>query len=430
MSNQAMSVSDDLMVGAGELYFHRSDDTYGFHHLGNVEEFTITNDVTTVEKNSSMNKKRELMASVTTAIEPSATITMNEYNPYNMALGLYGTENVHTQTAKQVVNELHTIVSVPGVINLEDADGNRYYDVSNVAMGLGTVTPASTAWAKNVTTGEGVGTLTGNTGTISSGTMTDDTFTDTDGTKIEINPGTYTGSDGDDIYVIVTEPNTTPGQIAGVKVKVQLGAAGTPEELVYTGTSSAASASGDSETMFTSEGIGVTVTVDPTNLITVAPSVTTIPFMNWAHATYTPAVSALKEGVDYIVDPQRLRGGVITIPATSTLTEGQEVRISYNVPEAKFPTVSGASAGDIAGELLFLGDPNIGGNYVIEAWKVKVTPDGDFTGLISDDFGSFSLTVKFLADYEHHPKYPFYKATMIGKGSGTSANGSKYDPRY
>lgn len=408
------------MVGAGELYFKRSDDQHGFHHLGNVEEFTITNDVTTVEKNSSMNKKRELMASVTTAIEPSANITMNEYNPYNMALGLYGTENVHTQTAKVVTDEPHTLISVPGVINLEDPDGNRYFDVSNVVVSLGAATPASTTWSQ-------IGVITGNvTGaTISSGTNTDDTLTDGDGTQIVVGVGGYAGTNAMPIFVVVTQTNTVVGQTGGIEIKVQEDYTGTPTTITFVGTT-------NTETQLTPLGIPITVTVDATNPVTPASTADALNsnFMNWGKFEFTPAVTALVEGVDYVLDPQRLRGGVITIPAISTLEEGQEVFVSYEVPESTFPTVSGADAGDIAGELLFLGDPNIGGNYVIEAWKVKVTPDGDFTGLISDDFGSFSLTVKFLADYEHHPKYPFYKATMIGKASGTSANAGKYDPMY
>jgi hypothetical protein len=254
---------------------------------------------------------------------------------------------------------------------------------------------------------------------------TGDTITDDDGTKIIVSAGSYTGTDPESVYVMVTQGNGMAGQTNGLKVKVQVGVGGTPEELTFVGSTA-------TETQLTTSpaGLSITVTVDSTNLVTPNPAPTTTPFMNWGRFAYTPAVTTLTEGVDYIIDDQRLRGGVITIPATSTLKEGDTVYISANVPEASYPTVSGANAGDIAGELLFLGDPNIGGNYVIEAWKVKVTPDGDFTGLISDDFGSFSLTVKFLADYEHHPKYPFYKATMIGKGSGTSANGSKYDPRY
>ena len=77
MSNQAQSLASDLMVGAGEVWFNRksaSKDSNGFHHLGNVDEFNITVDVTTVEKNSSMNKKRTLMATVTTAVKPSASL--------------------------------------------------------------------------------------------------------------------------------------------------------------------------------------------------------------------------------------------------------------------------------------------------------------------------------------------------------------------
>ena len=421
MSNQAMSVSDDLMVGAGELYFKRSDDPNGFHHLGNVEEFTITNDVTTVEKNSSMNKKRELMASVTTAIEPSASITMNEYNPYNMALGLYGTENVHTQTAKVISSEPYTVESVPGIITLVDADGARYFNVSNVVVGPPSASPASTAWNQ-------IGGITGatTTATISTTTDTDDTITDDDGTKIIVAPGTYTGTDPESVYVMVTKANSVAGAVAGVKVKVQVGALGTPEELTFDDINSAT----QTKTTTSPAGLSITVTVDSTNLVTPNPAPTTTGYMNWGRFAYTPAVSTLTEGVDYVIDDQRLRGGVITIPATSTLSEGDTVYISANVPEASYPTVSGANAGDIAGELLFLGDPNIGGNYVIEAWKVKVTPDGDFTGLISDDFGSFQLNIKFLADYEHHPKYPFYKATMIGKGSGTATSAGKYDPKY
>ena len=44
MANQAFSQAEDLMVGAGELYFQRDDDPNGLHHLGNVGEFNITND--------------------------------------------------------------------------------------------------------------------------------------------------------------------------------------------------------------------------------------------------------------------------------------------------------------------------------------------------------------------------------------------------
>lgn len=421
MSNQAVSVAEDLMVGAGELYFFRNGDPHGFHHLGNVEEFTITNDVTTVEKNSSMNKRRELMASVSTAISSSASITMNEYNPYNMALGLYGTENVHTQAATQLVNASYVIESVPGILTLEDADGNRYFNVSNVSLSTGTTTPAGVSWSN-------IGAITGNvTGaSISSGTNSNDTITDGDGTKIVVGVGSDTSTSSENIYVVVTSGNLVAGSTNGITLKVQEGIVGSSiQVLSYTGGAA-------TETQSTLTGRQITITVDSTNLVTPASSTDSVNsnFMNWGTFVYTPRIPGLVEGVDYILDSQRLRGGVITIPLKSKLSAGQTVYVSADIPEATYPTVSGANAGEIEGRLLFLGDPDIGGNYIIEGWKVKVTPDGDFTGLISDDFGSYQLTVRFLADYENHPNCPFYRATMVSKSSGTSASESEYNPRY
>ena len=143
MANQAFSESPDLMVGAGELYFKRKDDPNGFHHLGNAESFNITTDVTTVEKNSSMNKRRELMASVVTAVAPSASITLNEYNPYNLALGLFGEEHLHTQEELTLTDESYAVDSVPGIIEVKDADGNRVYKLHDVSLKLATAKPAS-----------------------------------------------------------------------------------------------------------------------------------------------------------------------------------------------------------------------------------------------------------------------------------------------
>lgn len=420
MSNQANSVAEDLMVGAGELYFKRDGDDNGWHHLGNVEEFNITNDVTTVEKNSSMNNRRELMMSVSTAIQATGSITMNEYNPYNMALGLYGIENVHVQNAVSLADVSYTIPSVPGVLTLEDPDGNRYFDVSNVSISTGSATPASTSWTD-------VGVITGNvTGAaISSGTGTNDVITDGDGTVITIAPGTATATSGFNVYAVISTANLVAGVTNGLEIKVKEDVVGSVQVLTFTGSTT-------TETKTTSGGFSITVTVPTTASVTPASTAdsSSANFMNWGVFAYTPAVSSLTEGVDYIIDAQRLRGGVITIPATSSLADGDTVYVSATVPETSFPTVSGANAGEISGQLLFLGDPDVGGNYVIEGWKVKVNPDGDFTGLIGDDFGSFSLSVKFLADYEHHPLAPFYRATMIGKATGASSTAGLYDPKY
>ena len=110
MANSTFSNAEDLSLGTGELYFKRKSSTPAndrFHHMGNCEKCDVKTDITKVEKFSSMNQAREQMASVVTAVKPSIAITMNEYDPYNLALGLYGTEGTITQASKTVVDEVH-----------------------------------------------------------------------------------------------------------------------------------------------------------------------------------------------------------------------------------------------------------------------------------------------------------------------------------
>ena len=533
MANQAQSIAEDLMVGAGALYFERDDDPHGLHHLGNCDEFNITTDVTTVEKNSSMNKRRELMASVTTAVKPTATVTLTEYNPYNMALGLYGTENVHKQVGAALNQVAYTVVSVPGVIELKDNDGEPYYDVSDVVIGLSNTQPASFKW-KNVgvdysvdstntiitdnhevevpakvavvdssvgtaytidglvitdtdsTQGGGtitfgiadsglaVTTVTDATVEVTTGTTalgdtaglvievkenygatqtftatggsTSETFTTTNGLTIKVDVpsgtglivnapvtvtetprgtgsaggtltlglGTFSG-ENDSVYVTVVSGTNDKGDLDGLVLNVLEGALG--------GTQSFTATAGMKSQTFTLLS-GATIKAEVTD----DTQIVTNPVM--IEAEEIGAVSQYKAGKDYILDEQMLRAGLIQIPAGSRITEGERVLVSATVPNADFVTVSGSSAGEISGRLLFVGDPNIGGRYNIEAYRCKVRPDGDFTGLISSDFGSFNLTIDFLADYENHPDAHYYRATLIGKADGSTKNSGVYNPNY
>lgn len=404
MSNQAQSIAQDLMVGAGVLYFRRDDDTHGLHHLGNVDEFNITTDVTTVEKNSSMNKRRELMASVVTAVSPTATLTMTEYNPYNMALGLFGTEGVYNQVATTLSSQPFTVQSVPGVIELKDANGNRYMDVSNVTVTTGTATPASVKYS-----------LATSDMTISTTLVTDDTLTDTLGGKIQVKLGTWAGvADANGYLKVVTAP-TASGDLNGLVLEYVEGL--TPE------TFSVTVASTTTSTFTTTTGLQFEVSVGSSDSFTANTAVNRLDLT-------AASTGALVAGKDYIIDTQDIRAGIIKIPNTSSIVQGDLVYVNASVPEGAFVTVNGSNAGEISGELLFIGDPNIGGRYNIEAWKVKVQPEGDFTGLIGTDFGSFTLQIRFFADYENHPTCPYYRATMIGRADGRDSVNGIYNPEY
>jgi hypothetical protein len=395
MANQAFSEAEDLMVGAGELYFKRKDDVHGLHHLGNVEEFNITTDVTTVEKNSSMNRKRELMASVVTAVSPTGSMTMTEYNPYNMALGLFGAENVHKQASTALVNESFTVPSVPGIIELKDADGNRYYNAQNIVASLSAVIPSSignTPVMPNVATGSVV-----NVVGLPAASMTSNT----------------------DLYVAFTAASTTAGDVAGLEITWREGIGG--RDNVITVSTTGASTT---EALGTT-GISIFVSLDPTDDMSSAVLTSPISGMK---IECIAAKSSLTPDVDYVVEDQSSRAGFIKIPEGSVLKRNDTILISADIPEADYVTVSGGNAGEIEGELVFIGDPNQGDIYNLEAWDVKIQPDGDLTGLIGSDFGSFNLNVKFLADYKNHRQYPYYKLTKVGSASGTEVAQGVYDP--
>lgn len=409
MSNQAFSRSDDLMVGAGVLYFQRNDDPNGWHHLGNVDEFTINNNIETIEKNSSMNKKRELMASVVTAVSPTGSITMTEYNPYDLALGLYGVEGVLNQTGRLVTRESYTVSSVPGIITVVDPGGNRCMDISNVVLAPQTSTPVGFKF------------VTGASGSV---------FTDIEGGKLTLNAGTSSPSSNTTVYISMTHSGTpTTGDLDGYTFYVKEGALGSLQTQAFTTTQTSS---------FTwTLSSGATIDIDPSSSTSLNGPFSTTgsyigndPLTSGLTAELTPSLSTYTEGKDYIADEQELRAGIIKIKSGGNIKAGDTVLVTCNVPEKKFITVSGADAGDIEGKLLFIGDPNVGGQYNIEGWKVKITPDGDLTGLIGTDFGTYTLQVRFVTDYENHPDYPYYRATLINRSTGDSAKRGNYDPEY
>lgn len=379
MANQAFSEAADLMVGAGGIYFRRSDDENQLHFLGNCTEFNITTDVTTVEKYSSMNKKRELMAAVTTQTKASGSIVLNEYNMYNLALGLYGTEGVHVQTGTTLVNESYTVPSVPGIIELKDADGNRYVNVTGVAVApASAVLPeAKFAPATNVSA-DGL------------------TMTDAAGGQIVLNGTGYTGtSDATFVFRITHSGTPTAGDFDGYTIEAASNAldltTASGTYVTMTGTA------GSTSLTLTVAGVTMTFTLTPADMFTVPSGIMTF--------NVTAGMSTFKEGKDFVLEDESIRGGLIKIKKDGAIKAGDTVMISCTIPDASYVTVSGSAAGKITGELLFLGDPNQGNALMIEAWKCNIRPDGDLTGLIGDDFGEFTLQLDIMSDYENHPKH-------------------------
>ena len=396
------------MVGAGEVWFKRSDDANGWHTLGNCDEMNITVDVTKVEKNSSLNRKRTLMQSVVTAVKPTTTITLTEYNAYNMALGLYGTEAVTHIDEKDVVDELYTVVSVPGIITLVDADGNRVFNAKNIIVKPESAIPAMASFVS----------VPSSLGTVATTASKDDTLTDTAGGKLTINAGTYSAPTDTRIFMTIKTAPTSSGDLNGMEIEVKEGVAGIAQSFTVSSTKL-------TDTFTLTSGATITATVTSSDTFTQTSVGATI------EAKVEASTTTYTKGRDYFYDEQSASAGVIKFNIGSAISAGDKVKVSYHIDEANLINVSLADAGDIEGEFLYIGDNNSGPNYTIEGWRVKVSPSGDLSGLIGTDFGSFQLTVDFLDDSEHHPDYPFARVTATSRSGDTSeAKAGTYHPEW
>lgn len=387
MANQAFSDATDLMVGAGELYFKRkkSDGTYeSFHHMGNVDEFTITNDLTKIEKSSSMNKARDLMAEVITAIKPTGSLTMTEYDPYQLALGLYGVEGTMEQLASTQSAVAYQVETVPGIIQVIDNDGNSVYNILNVVVAPSVPVAAHFDAITTVTS-------LGSSGSVVSAIDS----TAPVGSK-------YSGTVDKDFYIKITKAPTATGDLAGTEFAVANSSIGiyTPQPALSAGTTATNVSLGNNLVLNWSISTGQTFNVGEIY-----------------HFKAYAALTAYTIDKDYLVEEQSSRAGLVKIPASSRIKAGDVVKLTLDIPAGKYPKVAGGIAGNIEGQLLFIGDPNNGGKYNIEAWKVKVTPDGAMTGLIGTEFGNFKLNLAFQADRINHKDDPYYKAVLVGKAT-------------
>lgn len=396
------------MVGAGEVWFKRSDDANGWHTLGNCDEMNITVDVTKVEKNSSLNRKRTRMQSVVTEVKPTTTITLTEYNAYNMALGLYGTEAITHVDEKDVVDELYTVASVPGIITLVDADGNRVFNAKNIVIKPESAIPAMASFVS----------VPSSLGTLATTTNKNDTINDIAGGKLTISAGTYSALTDARIFMTIKTAPTSSGDLDGMEVEVKEGVAGIAQSFTVSGTKL-------TDTFTLTSGATITATVTSSDTFTQTSAGATI------EAKVEASTTTYTKGRDYFYDEQNASAGVIKFNTGSAISAGDKVKVSYHVDEADLLNVSLANAGDIEGEFLYVGDNNSGPNYVIEGWRVKVSPSGDLSGLIGTDFGSFQLTVDFLDDSEHHAEYPFARVTATSRSGNTSeAKAGTYHPEW
>lgn len=89
MSYQTAPDPKNYMYGKGSLFFKRDSET-GFYHLGNVPSFSLNVDVSTEDHYTSMSGTKEKDLSFVSEKSATASLTLEEVTPRNIALAFLG----------------------------------------------------------------------------------------------------------------------------------------------------------------------------------------------------------------------------------------------------------------------------------------------------------------------------------------------------
>lgn len=96
------------------------------------------------------------------------------------------------------------------------------------------------------------------------------------------------------------------------------------------------------------------------------------------------------EGRDYTVNKE---AGLLFISPASTINNGTIIEVTVNVPEQNIPQISIADNVNIAGQIMFVGDPTTGSSYLCSIKHAELSFDGGVS-LIGEEFTS--LNVNFI----------------------------------
>lgn len=107
---------ENLLVGKGQVLFDRflNGVKTGYRHLGNVSSMELTTADDKIQKFSSMSAGAPLYKEVNRRRTVTLKLTMDEFDPENVALALMGSTSVLVQAATAIVGEAIFPSTVPG----------------------------------------------------------------------------------------------------------------------------------------------------------------------------------------------------------------------------------------------------------------------------------------------------------------------------
>jgi hypothetical protein len=112
-------------------------------------------------------------------------------------------------------------------------------------------------------------------------------------------------------------------------------------------------------------------------------------------------------GTDYVLDTDTGRVKPLT---TGAMVTGDAITVDYTaaamLTTAALNAIDIGTSSTIKGFMRFIPDPSAGPSHELELWSVQINPEGDLSGFISDDYGTFQLKAKILDDSANHPSSP------------------------
>jgi len=116
---------------------------------------------------------------------------------------------------------------------------------------------------------------------------------------------------------------------------------------------------------------------------------------------------ALVAGTDYILYSEF---GLLKLIDGGAVQDGDDIAVTFDQPLLMIDTIAIAQDSSPICHLLYLADDANqdadGARDRLEVWKVSVAPEGSLN-LISDEYGSFQLTMAIVDDSDNHPTSPF-----------------------
>jgi hypothetical protein len=187
----------NLYLGAGEIWFNRFDSSGNktqWRHLGNCSKFELDPNVNTVEKYSSMSGARGLLSRAVVQTGASVSLTLNEFDPENVALAFLGATTV---AGLQTTGTATDLTTAPAIVKKGSAldTGKRKIVVTSAKKSPSTA--------------------------LTSGT--DYTY-DSDSGLITILPGATNITDGDTLLWTGTYPTITTPIVQALSNALLLGA--------------------------------------------------------------------------------------------------------------------------------------------------------------------------------------------------------------